>query len=136
MNELAKTFNPEDLNSQFIGKTPQTMEEKAVIFNATNNPTHKLSDYINKVIYATNVYIQPAQLTNRETGEVSIVPRIILIDNNNESYAAASFGLYHALERLFLIIGGPSEWKDPVPLEIKQVPTSKGSMLTFNLITN
>lgn len=109
-----------------------TREAKAAVFNAANNPTHKVGDFINKVIKVKDVLAEQIEITDEETGEVSSAVRVVLIDANGESYQAVSTGIYNALKRTIQVFGAPT-WDEPLPLLIKQVSVGKGSMLTFDV---
>ncbi|EJW99574.1 ssDNA binding protein, partial [gut metagenome] len=71
----------------------ETMAEKALVFNAANNPQHKVNDFINKLIMLKDVYAETLELVNQETGEYEKAPRIVLIDENGEAYECVSVGM-------------------------------------------
>ena len=70
----------------FCSVKAETMEDKALVFNAANNPQHKVADYINKKIMLHDVYAETLELINKETGELDKAPRIVLIDDKGEAY--------------------------------------------------
>ena len=64
-----------------------TIEEKKEFYNAIASPDEKLSDFINKTIVITNVFVSPVEMTDQNTGETVILPRIVIIDASGVSYA-------------------------------------------------
>lgn len=95
-------------------------KERAVIYNASNNPDYMLSDMIGKVIPVKHIFAEEVELTNEDTGEVSNVPRIVLIDDKNKSYGCVSVGIFNSIRRLFATFGMPAEWEKPIPVLISQ----------------
>lgn len=107
-------------------------ETLARIYNAANNPTHKVGDFINKVIKVKDVLVEIIELENEQTGEVEQAPRVVLIDEKGEAYQAVSQGMFNAVKNAIQIFGAPT-WNDPLPMLIKQVSVKNGSMLTVEI---
>lgn len=105
---------------------------RAKIYNAMNNPEHKVGDYINKVINVKDVLVEVIELANDETGEAEVAPRVVLIDDNGKAYQAVSQGIFNAVKNAIAIFGQPT-WEEPLPCLIKQISTKNGSMLTFDI---
>lgn len=116
----------------FCSVNAETMEEKALVFNAANNPQHKISDFINKKIMVRDVYAETLELVNKETGEVDKAPRIVLIDANGEAYECVSVGMFSALKKLIATFGEPT-WEQPIPVVVNQEKVANGSMLTLSV---
>jgi hypothetical protein len=110
----------------------ETMEEKALVFNAANNPQHKVADFINKKIILKDIYAETLELVNKETGEVDKAPRIVLIDEAGEAYECVSVGMFSALKKLIATFGEPT-WEQPIPVVVKQEKVANGSMLTISV---
>lgn len=104
---------------------PQTMEEKAVFFNAVNSSSKRLKEMVNTKINLKHVYAETVDFINQETGVVTSGVRIVFIDDKGVSYQAASKGIFSSLKKLFTIYGTPDTWDKPVPIKIKEV--SKGA---------
>lgn len=119
--------------TQYCSVVAQTDEEKALLFNATNNTAHRLSDCINMVINVKDVFVEVVNCTNQETGEVTACPRIVLINDKGEGYQCVSMGIFSALKKLFAIYGEPKDWSKPIKLEVKQVTKGERKMLTLNI---
>ena len=122
----------ENAASMFCSIQGGTKEAKVAVFNASNNPDHKVGDYINKIIVVKDVLAEQIELTNEETGEVEPAVRVVLIDVKGESYQAVSMGIFNALKKAIAIFGSPT-WEDGLKCLIKQVSVGKGSMLTFDV---
>ena len=112
----------------------QDMEgSKALVFKAMNNPSHRVADFIGKRIKIKDIFIESVDIENEETHEIDTVPRIVLFDDNNETYEAVSRGLFNALQKLISVFGMPT-YSEPIEIEIKQKAVKKGSMLTFDIV--
>lgn len=118
--------------SMFCSIQGGTHESKVAVFNASNNPDHKVGDYINKVIVVKDVLAELIEVTNDETGELEVTPRVVLIDMDGKSYQAVSKGIFNALKKAIAIFGAPT-WDEGLPCLIKQVSVGKGSILTFDV---
>lgn len=118
--------------SMYCSLKAGTREEKARVFNASNNPAHKVGDFINKVIMVRDVLCEVIEVENQETGMPDQAIRTVLIDANGETYQAVSQGIFTALKKAIQMFGAPT-WDEPLPCLIKQVPVGKGSMLTFDV---
>ena len=116
----------------FCSMAANTPEEKANLFNATNNPAHRIADYINSTIYVKDVFCEIVNVTNRETGEVSQCPRVVLIDDKGEGYQAVSFGVFSALKKLMQVYGLPT-WEPAIPIQVQQISKGTNKMLTFSV---
>ena len=120
-----------------------TMKEKAILYNATSNPEHKVGDFINKLIWVKDIYVEAIEIADTddngnpikdENGEdkTTVVPRIVLIDKDNKAYQAVSKGVMNALVRMIRIYGEPT-WSDGLPCIVKQVSFGKNQMLTLDV---
>lgn len=116
----------------FCSVKAETMEDKALVFNAANNPQHKVADFINKKIMVRDVYAETLEFVNRETGEFEKAPRIVLIDHKGEAYECVSVGMFSALKKLIATFGEPT-WEQPIPVIVKQEKVANGSMLTLSV---
>lgn len=108
-------------------------ETAAKIYAAMNNPEFRLADYINKKIKVTDFLIEITEIANEETGELSQVPRVVLIAEDGKSYQATSYGIANSVRNLVQAVGA-APWKPALEVEVKQRPTKRGSMLTLALI--
>lgn len=97
-----------------------TLDQKKRLYRAMTNPDSKLSDCINMEINLVDAYIEWAEVTHDQTGEIEQVPRVVLFDANGKTYTATSKGIYNSLYRLFVVFGVP-HWETPIPVKIRQV---------------
>lgn len=105
----------------------------AKIYAAMNNPENRIADFINKKISVSDYLIEIVEIASEETGEMSTVPRVVLIAEDGTSYQATSYGVANSVRNLVQAVGD-APWKPALQLEIKQRPTKRGSMLTLGLI--
>ena len=134
--ELAKM----DVRQELSAESPSTYcsvqggdrKAKALVYNAMNNPTHRVGDCINKKLMIKDVLAEVIELENEETGEMQQVPRVVLIDENGESYQAVSTGIFNAVKKAIAVFGAPT-WDEPLPIVIRQVSLGKNQMLTFDI---
>ena len=115
----------------------QVTDEKSasMLFKAMNQPDDSLGDHINETIDVTNIFIQPVPMTNQETGEMNVVPRIVLFDVEGKTYVTVSRGIYNALKNMCAIVGTPETWKAPVTIKVGQRQIKERRMLTFDVVS-
>lgn len=105
------------------------------LYNITNRPDHNISDFINKPISITDIYVDVNARPNRETGEIEDKPRTVLIDTNGESYiAGVSVGVFNSVREILRIFGEPSTWDEPLTVMPVTVRTPKGNMLALEIV--
>ena len=134
MVEKSYVTDLENGSSFYTSMKGETVEEKSKLFNAMNNPDHRISDMIGKVIVIRDVFVEEVEMTNEETGEVVKAPRIVVIDIKGESYQAVSVGVMSAFKKLFKLFGPPT-WEKGIPLEVRQLKKGKNNILTFSIPT-
>lgn len=137
INGLApRTYDIKELSqpesNAFCSIKEDSLEAKKLVYNASNNPTHKIDDYINKEIALKDVFVEIIELANENTGELEQAPRIVLIDDKGESYQCVSNGIFGSLKKLMAIFGEPT-WEDPIHVVVKQVKVKRGTMLTLEV---
>lgn len=115
----------------YSGKA-ESLDDKKRLVNAMNNPDFRIGDMLNKTINCVDIYIEQATVTNKETGEVSMLPRTVLIDDKGKSYAALSYGVFNSLKKIISVFGFPNEWSEPIPVEVTRI--IKGDRQIYNLI--
>lgn len=109
---------------------PNDRASAAKVYNALNNPEFRISDYINKDICVQDVLIEIAEIMNEETGEISQVPRVVLIDEDGKAYQSVSVGMFNAIKSAIKVYGEPT-WEPPITFTVKQRNVKNGSMLTI-----
>ena len=132
-----------DSSSMFCSLQGGTRAEKARVYNAMNNPEHKVADCINKTINVKDVlaeYIEVGKTDSEgkpvvdENGEqvMDTVPRVVLIDDKGEAYQAVSVGIFNAVKKAIAVFGAPT-WDEPLPITVKQISLGTNKMLTFDV---
>ena len=121
--------------TQYCSMVANTPEDKAILYNAMNNPAYRLADCINQTINVKDVFVEVVNCTNEQTGEVKPCPRIVLIDDKKQGYQCVSIGVFSAIKKLFGVYGEPDTWVRPVPLTVKQITKGERKMLTLNVAT-
>lgn len=138
INDLAsRTYDIKELSqpesNAFCSIKEDSLEAKKLVYNASNNPTHKIDDYINKEIALKDVFVEIIELANENTGDLEQAPRIVLIDDKGESYQCVSTGIFGSLKKLMAIFGEPT-WEEPIHVVVKQVKVKRGTMLTLEVV--
>lgn len=121
--------------TQYCSMKAESDKEKAALFNATNNPDFRLADMINMEVRVKDVFVEAVHCTNRDTGEVNVCPRVVLIDDKNVGYQCVSIGVFSAIKKLFGIYGEPMYWSAPIKMIVKQITKGERQMLTLNVVT-
>jgi hypothetical protein len=120
--------------TQFCSVVPKTEADKAMVFKAMNNPEKRISDCINMTINVKDVYVEVVQCVNKETGELSDCPRIVLIDDKGVGYQCVSIGMYSALKKVFSVYGVPT-YEKALAIKIVQVTKGERKLLTFDVVS-
>lgn len=128
MNELV-VFNDSNVYLSLDAE-----KERKVVANAIVSADFKIGDFINQRIRLKDLYIEPIEFTNKETGEVEAGHRIIMFDVDKKSYETCSSGIYNALKRICSVYGMPT-WEEPITVEVKQVQRGADrKMLTLKIV--
>jgi hypothetical protein len=116
-----------DLNNaeSYCSIKGESREARVAVYNAINSPDHKLSDFIGKRIVVTDLCIERVENPNKETGEMEANARVVLIDQNGESYTCVSGGIYSAVKKLVTVFGEPT-WEPALPVEVQNISTKNG----------
>lgn len=127
---IAELAKPED--NTFCSVNPELgADAKKLIYNASNNPTHKIDDFINKQIALKDLFVEIIEIAD-EDGTVEQAPRIVLIDDKGESYQCVSNGVWGSLKKMFAVYGAPT-YEEPINVVVKQVKVKRGTMLTLEV---
>lgn len=125
-----------DNNPQFTTLIANSVRDKVTLYNAVQNPTEKVSDYINKRFQFVNVYMEKAQYVDEE-GVVTNGVKTILIAPDGHGILANSQGIANSLYQIFQIFGLPEEWDElggVMTCEVKQIETTKGRYFKLEVI--
>lgn len=116
-----------------IKPEPGNKEVAKTVYNAMNNPTHKLGDFVNKKIVVQNYLIEIAEIADEDTGVLATVPRTVLISPDGTSYVATSKGIFNSVRNAVNALGN-APWGDGVEFEVKQQKVGRGNMLTLAMV--
>ena len=116
----------------YCSMVAETRQDKAVLYNAVQNPDRKISDHINQKIQFVNVKMEQVEMTDEETGDTRKAIRTILITPDGKGILCTSNGIARSLYDMFTIFGTPDTWEGEVmECIVRQVETGKGR--TFKL---
>ena len=80
----------------------------------------KVRDHLGKKIDLEHIIVQPVELADENTGEVTKQPRVILIDADGTAYYGISGGLFRAVGDVIGMLGEPDTWPEPLPVTVKE----------------
>lgn len=92
-----------------------------------------VKENLNKTINVVNFIVQSVPMADRQTGELTDQPRIILLDADGTAYHAISGGLWRSVQNILGVLPHPSEWPAPLPLHIVSVKGGKGDFYTAKM---
>lgn len=113
---------------------------RRMLYKMTNRPDHNISDYINKDIAVTGIYVDvnPHKNTDPHSDNYGVVedkPRTVLVDANGETYiSGVSIGVFQAVREILRIFGHPNTWTEPLIVRPVMVKTQRGNMLTLEVV--
>lgn len=117
-------------NSVFSTITGNDPAARLAVFTATTDSA-PLAENLGKVINLANIVVQVIDVTDENSGEISTVPRTILIDQDGTAYHAVSNGVFKSVENLLGIMGLPEQWGGPVPVKCVQGGTGTRKYMTL-----
>lgn len=130
MNDIIKISDFEEVGSVFCSMSLATMEEKKIFHNATQNPTHKISDFINKSFVCRDIFMQKAVIHSTDdegNEEEKEVIQTIFVTPDGEGIMSNSMGVAKSLISIINIFGQPSEWGlEGLCFEVKEVNFKNG----------
>jgi len=92
-----------------------------------------LDDNIGKTINLVNVVIQPVEMLEQSTGVLKAQPRITLIDADGTSYHVISGVVHKDLKNFFAILGQPSVWPSPLPVQAYKESAKVGKFISLKI---
>ena len=110
----------------------ETEEDKKRLFNIVSMPDEKMKEHINQELKIEHVFFQEIEMVNKKTGELTIAPRIIFIDDKGTSYSCVSSGIKTSIKNLMSIFGKPP-WNPALTIIPKLVNAGEGQILTIKL---
>lgn len=107
----------------------ETQEERLAIYDAINN-AGELQAHIGECLFITDVIMQPIELESADGDGKKQAYRIVLIDENGQTYGTVSSGVETSMRNLFAVVGNPP-WHPAIPL----TPVSKKGRSGWNFTT-
>ena len=127
-----------DVMNTGVGYTDMDLTDRAnavAFYNATSNPANKLKEHVNEVIHMVHVSVECVEVNKSdESDEKQLAPRIVIIDDQGQAYSCVSIGVYQSLKRMFILLGSPDTWKEPVNVKPVLTSTKKGQVLSLMLV--
>ena len=132
VNELA-TLNQSETVA-YCSCALETMEDKKRIYKATGSEAQRISDMVNMEISFCDVFVEPVECVNKETGLVTSAPRVVLIDQDGNGYVSVSVGIYNSVKKIFALFGTPDRWTEPITVKVGQITKGQNRILTLELV--
>lgn len=130
MNEIVRIS---DQNPEFTTIIADSVEAKMKLYNAVENPTEKVSDYINREFCFTDIYMEKAQYISEE-GVITEGVKTVLIAPDGHGILANSNGIANSLYKILKIFGMPAEWSAAMKCSVKQVETPNGRYFKLEVL--
>ena len=126
MNNIV-LFNKENMERQmFATIDASTMENKAKLFNATENADVLANDCVGEKFTLVDAYIERIPSVDEETGEQKIKYRTILFGDDGKTYASGAYGIYNTVAKILSIYGVETLHDKGLKVEIAK-GTTKGN---------
>ena len=126
MNNIV-LFNKENLERQmFATIDASTMENKAKLFNATENADVLANDCVGEEFTLVDAYIERIPTIDEETGEQKVKYRTILFGEDGKTYASGAYGIYNTVAKILQIYGVETLHDKGLKVEIAK-GTTKGN---------
>ena len=126
MNNIV-LFNKENMERQmFATIDASSMENKAKLFNATENADVLANDCVGEKFTLVDVYIERIPTADEETGEQKIKYRTILFGEDGKTYASGAYGIYNTAAKILSIYGVETLHDKGLKVEIAK-GTTKGN---------
>ena len=126
MNNIV-LFNKENMERQmFATIDASTMENKAKLFNATENADVLANDCVGEKFTLVDAYIERIPTVDEETGEQKVKYRTILFGEDGKTYASGAYGIYNTVAKILQIYGVETLHDKGLKVEIAK-GTTKGN---------
>lgn len=126
MNNMV-LFNKENQERQmFATIDASSKENKAKLFNATENADVLANDCVGEEFTLVDAYIERIPTIDEETGEQKIKYRTILFGDDGKTYASGAYGIYNTVAKILSIYGVEVLHDEGLKVEIAK-GTTKGN---------
>ena len=103
MNKQMQAFTGSETSDMFVSFDPVAPDDKIKLYNAINAPETRIADMVNKPICLTDVIMVKCKINDRGRSAERDAIRVILIDDQGETYAATSSGITNSVRNIFNI---------------------------------
>lgn len=125
-NKGELTLFSEIKQNVYCSKVAETEKEKKELFNALESCDALLNDCVGQEINIKDIYVEEKQVIDDESGEAKTKYRTILFDENGQTYATGSYGIYNVLKKIVQIYGLPESWEKPLKVKVAKRPIGNG----------
>ena len=132
MNENA-IVRISDNNPEFTTIIANSTEEKIRLYNSVQNPTEKVSDYINREFTFKDIYMEKATYVS-EDGVITEGVKTVLIAEDGHGILANSNGVANSLYQILKIFGMPDEWGGNMKVSVLQIETPNGRYFKLKVV--
>ena len=134
MNNLV-IFNQETAERQMYGTLDMTSKEnKAKLFNATENADVLANDCVGAKFTLKDVYIEKIPKIDEETGEQVTKYRTIMFDQDGKTYATGAYGIYNTVAKILSIYGVETLHEEGLEVEIAKSTQNGKTRLYLKVI--
>lgn len=124
MNNELVIFNKENTEKQMFTTIDLSKKEnKAKLFNASENADVLANDCVGTKFVLSDLYIERIPRINEETGEQEIKYRTILFDEEGKTYVTTAYGVYNTVMKIISIYGIDYIHTDGLEVEIAKGTT-------------
>ena len=103
----------------------ETLEDKKRLYSATSD-SKKISDILDQYINLKDIIVETVDMANEETGIVEPQPRVILLTDKGEAYAAISSVIMSDVKKILAYFGMPNTWEKPLKVKVSEGRSNKG----------
>lgn len=129
-NEIATITNdaPDMVKGMYCSIHAETQADRLDIYEAVSDSL-SLDDMVGKTVEVENVIIQPVEMIDNATGEVTQRNRIVLITPKGDAYGCTSTGVETSMKNLFSIVGCPP-WNPAIAFDVVKKQGRNGYKFT------
>jgi hypothetical protein len=108
-----------------------TPEERAWVLSCIECECRAGADLIGQEMWIGDFVIHPVEKHDPETGEVTILRRLVLIQPDGPPISFASDGVLKSINRLVYVIGQEPPWEPPLKVKLKQRNIGNGRRMFY-----
>lgn len=101
-------------------------EDKKKLFNTLEQCDLLLNECVGNEIALKDIYCEEKEVLDETTGELKTKYRTILFDENGQTYATGSYGIFNVINKIISIYGLPTEWEEPINVRVAKRPLGDG----------